>query len=206
MSTKEAYGGGEEIPLGGYAALVAAFGLALGAVLFRARRRGRVPEHVPIDDAALMGVATHALTRIVTKDWVTAPLRAPFVRYVRSRGGGEVDETSRGRGLRRAIGNLLTCPYCTGPWVALGLIAGYLEAPRATRTIAWLSPRSRSRTGSIGAIARSARRARRWRQSRASRRSASSTSRTRTRRATKHQERVLVRHVDISPDNMPESE
>lgn len=138
MSIKRDYGGGEELPLGWYAGFIAVFGLGLAAVLGRAKRRGSMPERVPFDDAALMGVATHAITRIVTKDWVTAPLRAPFVKYERSRGAGEVEESSRGHGLRRAIGDLLTCPYCTGPWVALGLIAGYLEAPRATRTLAWL--------------------------------------------------------------------
>lgn len=140
MSMTESYAGerASETPLGGYGALMALFGLGLGALLWRARRTGRAPERVRAGDAIAMGVATHALTRIVTKDWVTAPLRAPFVTYEESLSGGEVRERSRGRGLRRAIGDLLTCPYCTGPWVALAMIAGYREAPRATRLVASL--------------------------------------------------------------------
>jgi hypothetical protein len=87
-------------------------------------------------DIALLGVATHKLTRIVTKDWVTAPVRAPFVRYEGSAGGGEVKEKARGRGLGKAIGDLLTCPWCTGPWVAGALMAGLVSRPRPTRVVA----------------------------------------------------------------------
>ncbi len=86
-------------------------------------------------ELALVGVATHKLTRIITRDWVTIPLRAPFTRFVASSGSGEVDEESRGTGLRKAIGDLLTCNYCTGPWVAGALVASMSFAPKVTRTI-----------------------------------------------------------------------
>jgi Protein of unknown function (DUF1360) len=33
---------------------------------------------------------------------------------------GEVPESSRGSGLQKAVGDLVTCPWCVGPWVALG--------------------------------------------------------------------------------------
>ncbi len=140
MSITERYAGerAEQTPLGSYAGLVGLFGLGLGALLWRARRSEKAPDRVHPGDAVAMGVATHELTRIITKDWVTAPLRAPFVEYEESLSGGEVRESSRGRGLTRAIGDLLTCPYCTAPWVALGMIAGYLEATRATRIVASL--------------------------------------------------------------------
>lgn len=42
----------------------------------------------------------------------------------------------RGTGLRKAIGDLVTCPWCTGPWVAGALMAGLVSRPRATRVIA----------------------------------------------------------------------
>ncbi len=130
----DGYRGGD-MPLGGYAALVgaylAAFG-GLGAWLVRSRRlRGLSP-----GDVALVGVATHKLTRIITRDWVTIPLRAPFTQFVKSAGSGEVDEKARGTGIRRAIGDLVTCNYCTGPWVAGALVAAMTLAPRATRTLA----------------------------------------------------------------------
>lgn len=37
--------------------------------------------------------------------------------------------------MRRAVGDLMTCPYCSGPWIAGALMAGLLAAPRAARTV-----------------------------------------------------------------------
>lgn len=39
-------------------------------------------------------------------------------------------------GLRRAIGELLICPYCLSIWLAAGFIRGLAVAPRSTRWIA----------------------------------------------------------------------
>lgn len=123
-------------PLAGYAMLLGAWSGIYGSLLITGERSGRLPARVRAGDIGLLGVATHKLTRILTKDWVTAPLRAPFVRYQGSAGGGEVEEEVRGRGLRKAIGDLLTCPWCTGPWVAGALVAGLITRPRATRVLA----------------------------------------------------------------------
>ncbi|MEO7556137.1 MAG: DUF1360 domain-containing protein [Acidimicrobiales bacterium] len=41
-----------------------------------------------------------------------------------------------GDGLRHATGELLTCPFCIGLWVATTLAFGVLLAPRATRVVA----------------------------------------------------------------------
>ncbi|MDX1584798.1 MAG: DUF1360 domain-containing protein, partial [Thermoanaerobaculia bacterium] len=95
-----------------------------------------IPEKVSIRDMVLFGLATHKITLIATKDWVTAPLRAPFTRYEKSLGSGEVAETSRGDGLQRAIGDLLTCPWCSGPWIAGALFTGFLINPKAARLLA----------------------------------------------------------------------
>ncbi|HEY8077139.1 MAG TPA: DUF1360 domain-containing protein [Labilithrix sp.] len=125
-----------EIPLAGYAMIMGAFTLAFTPLLVRAAARGALPRNVETRDLVLMGVATHKLTRILTRDWVTSPLRAPFTQYVKSEGAGEVQEKSRGHGLRRAVGDLLTCPFCTGPWVASALTALFVARPRVARTIA----------------------------------------------------------------------
>ena len=50
-------------------------------------------------------------------------------------GGGEVIEKSRGEGLQRAIGDLVTCPWCSAPWVAATLGFGFVFAPRVTRFV-----------------------------------------------------------------------
>ena len=129
------YGGEHAMPLGGYAVLLATYAAVFGSVAFRARRKGGlgVPE---VKDLVLLGIATHKLSRLVTRDWVTAPLRAPFTAYQGSTGAGEVKETSRGTGLRRAIGDLMTCPYCSGAWIATGFVALFGFYPRLARILA----------------------------------------------------------------------
>ncbi len=125
------------MPLAGYATLLGAWVGLFGTFGYRLARRRELPR-LRGRDLALLGVATHKITRIATRDWVTAPLRASFTTYGGSLGSGEVREKSRGRGLRRAVGDLLTCNYCTGPWVAGALLAGWAKAPNATRTVAAL--------------------------------------------------------------------
>jgi hypothetical protein len=112
----------EPTPLLGYAVLAAAWNAAFGAGLAA--------------DIALLGVGTHKLSRLLAKDRVTSFLRAPFTRYEESGGPGEVEETARGTGLRRATGELLVCPNCLGLWVASGFTLSFLFAPRTTRTLA----------------------------------------------------------------------
>jgi hypothetical protein len=124
------------MPLGGYGVLLGIYGAGMATALTWLHKRDALPERIGLGDTLLMGVATHKLTRIITKDWVTAPLRAPFTRYKESRGGGEVAEEARGTGMRKAVGDLLTCPFCTGPWVAGGLAITYALQPRVGRFIA----------------------------------------------------------------------
>ncbi len=130
------YKGGQEMPLAGYATLLGVYNAALAAALLAAKQSGRdLPERTNYSDLLLLGIATHKLGRIITKDWVTSPLRAPFTEYKESAGGGEVNEKSRGEGLQRAVGDLLTCPWCIAPWVAGALAFGFVFKPRTTRFI-----------------------------------------------------------------------
>jgi hypothetical protein len=87
-------------------------------------------------DLALLTVATHKASRLIAKDRVTSTVRAPFTRFEGDAGPGEVSEAARGRGLRRAVGELLICPYCMGLWVASALTAGLIAVPRPTRWLA----------------------------------------------------------------------
>ncbi len=86
-------------------------------------------------DLLLLSIATHKLSRIAAKDLVTSPFRAPFVKFKKSAGAGEVEEEARGEGMQEAVGDLITCPYCIAPWIASALVFGYQRAPRATRLI-----------------------------------------------------------------------
>lgn len=128
---------GQERPLRGYAVLTGTFAALTGAFSAWIRKSGReLPEHIAPGDLALITVATHKASRLIAKDRVTSAVRAPFTRFEGDAGPGEVSEQARGRGLRRAIGELLICPYCLGLWIAAGFSAGLVVAPRPTRWMA----------------------------------------------------------------------
>ncbi len=125
-----------DVPLAGYATLAAVFTGAAALFALGARRRGvRLPDRVPPWDVALLGTATFKASRLLTKDRITSFLRAPFTRREEEGAGGEVNDTPRGAGARRAVGELLACPFCTAAWVAGGLTATYASAPRAARLV-----------------------------------------------------------------------
>lgn len=128
--------GDEQAPLGSYAGFIGIYNLAFAGALVAARAAGRTLPTPTAGDIALFGVATHKLSRLLAKDKVTASLRAPFVEYDEKGGPAEVEERPRGRGPRRAIGELVTCPYCLDQWVAAGFAVGSVFAPRASRLAA----------------------------------------------------------------------
>ena len=126
-----------ELPTRDYAALVAIFnGLLATGLLARKCSQEPLPERVDPKDIALFALATQKLSRVITKDKVTAAIRAPFTEVEGKGGAGELEERGRGQGLQRAIGDLLTCPFCLGTWIASGFIYGFIFSPRVTRTIA----------------------------------------------------------------------
>jgi len=130
------YKGGEEMPLASYATLLGIYNAAFAALLLTAKQSGRqLPKRIGYGDLVVLGIATHKLSRIISKDRVTSPLRAPFTEYVEPAGENEIKEKVRGTGMQRAVGDLLTCPWCLGPWVAGALAFGLIFKPRATRLI-----------------------------------------------------------------------
>ncbi|MEW6475525.1 MAG: DUF1360 domain-containing protein [Actinomycetota bacterium] len=120
-------------PLGGYAALMGVYGAAVAVGAVALGRRKRPLPDVRLVDVLLVGVATHKLARRMSKDSVTSPLRAPFTRYEGVSGPAELQEGVRGTGLRKAVGELISCPFCLSQWVATGFVFGLVAAPRATR-------------------------------------------------------------------------
>lgn len=126
-----------ERPLGPYLTLILTFLSSVAAFIAWFARSGRsAPERPSAGDLALLTIATHKVSREVTKSRVASAIRAPFTRYQYDAGPGEVEEAAQGRGMRRAIGELLICPYCLGEWVAAAFTAGLLVFPRATRWVA----------------------------------------------------------------------
>jgi uncharacterized protein DUF1360 len=126
----------EEQLLTEYATMLGFYLTSVVVLTGLAKEQGRLRRRFGLLDLALLGIATHKLSRIIAKDRVTGILRAPFVTYIRSAGAGEVEEEPRGRGIQRGIGHLISCPYCMAPWSATALAFGFLFAPRVTRFFA----------------------------------------------------------------------
>ena len=120
-------------PLGAYAFLTGLFATGFGIPLVVAERRGALPERIPAADLALVAAGTFKLSRMLTRDAVTGFVRAPFVDFEGMEGVTSPKEKPRGRGLRRAVGQLLVCPGCVGVWAAASLTTALVVAPRPTR-------------------------------------------------------------------------
>jgi hypothetical protein len=134
----DAYRQGEDRPLGGYVAVMAVFAALLAGAAGLVAATGRqLPRGIGPWDLLLITAGTHKLSRTLTKDAVTSPLRAPFARYSGTGGPAEVmEEASTAGGVRHAIGELVTCPFCLDLWIATGFAFGHVFAPRMTRLVA----------------------------------------------------------------------
>ena len=114
----------DERPLPEYATLAAAFWLVFAA--FLASSRDRLPERFRVTDVGAIALSSYKLSRLITKEDVTAFVRAPVTE--------DPDATQPKReGMARVIGELLTCPYCIGLWITSGLAYGHVLFPRETR-------------------------------------------------------------------------
>src|SRR4051794_21164773 len=135
---KREYPNGEERPLAGDLGAMGVYVGLVSAAAAAVRASGReLPGRIPVGDALLLTVATFRLARRIAKDPVTAPLRAPFVRFEGSSGHAEVAEEVREHGgVKHAVGELVTCPFCLAQWVGTGFVFGYVTAPNATRLAA----------------------------------------------------------------------
>lgn len=123
-------------PVEGYAALMGLFLGMVGGFSAWVRASGReLPEAVSASDLALVTVATHKASRLIAKDRVTSAVRAPFTLVEEDPGPSrrKIREKARGSGLRRAVGELVLCPYCLSVWIAAAFAGGLVVAPRSTR-------------------------------------------------------------------------
>ena len=113
-------------PLPQYATLTVAFAGVLGGFLLLAGRR--LPERVGWGDVARIGLASYKVGRLVAKDEVTKFVRAPVTR-------DEEATEPEPRGWPRALGALVTCPYCIGLWIAANFSYSLVLFPRQTRFV-----------------------------------------------------------------------
>ncbi|WP_066187645.1 MULTISPECIES: DUF1360 domain-containing protein [Gracilibacillus] len=80
----------------------------------------------------ILSLAAFRLTRLIVYDKITGFIRAPFFEVEEKwLDDGTVEETVtfKGRGLKRWIGELLRCHWCTGIWTSSFLCLGFYAAP-----------------------------------------------------------------------------
>ncbi|MFC3884427.1 DUF1360 domain-containing protein [Bacillus songklensis] len=83
----------------------------------------------------LFVLATFRLTRLIVFDKITLFLRKPFhevVEETQEDGSVVTYLNVRGTGIRKWIGELLSCYWCTGMWCAIFLYLGFVYIPHLT--------------------------------------------------------------------------
>jgi hypothetical protein len=103
---------------GTYAALLAALAAS-----------GRSGEPIRSSELVPLSAASFAMSKLVVHEKIETWLRAPFVEE--SANGTR----PKGRGMRYAVGELLSCTRCMGAWSALALVGLRLHAPRTARVM-----------------------------------------------------------------------
>jgi hypothetical protein len=108
-----------------YAVLSITYGSALAGLAVGSRRRAPIPpaELIPLS------AASFALSKLVVKEKVETWVRQPFVEE------HPHGTRPKGRRLRYAVGELLSCTRCVGAWSALGLVGLRSVSPETARTV-----------------------------------------------------------------------
>ena len=106
-----------------YAAINAVWGALATGLLLATREDAPPARELPV-----FGLATFAITKALAKEKVGTWVREPLVH--------EHDRQPKGRRLRYAAGELLTCTRCLGTWSSLGLMALRVARPREGRILA----------------------------------------------------------------------
>jgi hypothetical protein len=112
-----------------YAALNAVFGALLAGVVLATRERTREGDPLTPQDLAVTSAATFALAKVIARERIGSWMRDPFVEEEAGQ------RRPRGRRLRHAVGELVTCTRCVGAWSALGLVGLRLASPSAGRVV-----------------------------------------------------------------------
>jgi Protein of unknown function (DUF1360) len=112
-----------------YAALIGTYLTGVAGLALLVRRRDSTPT-VEARDVIVLAAATNKLARLGTQEKVTEPLRAPFTEPVEEPDGTRYEQPQR-RGARRAVGELVSCPFCLSVWIATALTGALLSSPVA---------------------------------------------------------------------------
>jgi hypothetical protein len=106
-----------------YATLSVVYGALLTGTAYSARHRAAIPTA----ELPTLAAASFALSKLLVHEKVESWVRRPFV--------DEERRKPKGKRLRYAVGELLTCTRCAGAWSSLALVALRLHSPAAGRTV-----------------------------------------------------------------------
>ncbi|MEH7115496.1 DUF1360 domain-containing protein [Neobacillus niacini] len=80
----------------------------------------------------ILALACFRLTRLIVFDKITEFLRNPFFDEIEEEnedGTFEIYYEPKNTPVRKFIGELLSCYWCTGVWISVAVVAGYLILP-----------------------------------------------------------------------------
>ena len=117
-----------------YVTLVGLFLGLFGAFASRTRGKDRPLDLRPLD-VGLLGLATYRAGRLAAYDRVTEPLRDPFTATTPDEYGTGENVVAEGEGVRKALGELVSCSTCVGTWAAAGMVYGLQTVPGPTRVL-----------------------------------------------------------------------
>ena len=112
-----------------YAKLNIAYAALFAGVLAAAHKRRGSDEMIPVRELVPLGAATFALAKVIAREKIGSWVREPFVEQV------DGDRRPQGRGLRAAVGELVTCTRCVGAWSALGIVGLRVVEPKTGRIV-----------------------------------------------------------------------
>jgi uncharacterized protein DUF1360 len=112
-----------------YAAINAVYAALVAGLLYATRERA-AEDPIEVRELLPLSAATFALSKVIAREKVGSWVREPFVDQ-----DGQPPQPA-GRGLRRAVGELVTCTRCVGAWSALGVVGLRVASPHAGRTVA----------------------------------------------------------------------
>lgn len=81
----------------------------------------------------MLAFSAFRMGRMISYDLVMRPVREPVTATVPNPDGTGEMVVAEGRGLRHAVGDLVSCPTCSGTWAAAGLVYGLKILPGPTR-------------------------------------------------------------------------
>ena len=96
-------------------------------------------------DLAVDALAVHRITRLVTRDTITRPVRVRIIRWAYEDGGRDPDWSDaawdafpHGDDNAPKVAALVTCPWCVSIYAASAVVAARLFAPGLWRPVARL--------------------------------------------------------------------